>query len=433
MALPGSVVWEVRTDGSDANGGGFVAGASGTDYSQQAAPQKSGADLVIHASNNTKVQPVAAGVAASDVGNLVKIAAGGGFTGGSVPYQIVSQDGTYWTLDRAAGTVGSTGGTYAMGGAFGSPGMLVAVISANGQQAHVGGGTYTLTTATPGSGGPLYFTASSIAFAIYGYNTTRGDGGQPTIHAGNVTNTYLAGHNHANGYAYQYVFENLILDGNNKAGISGINGDQWQCVTMRNLLVQNCPGNGVFNGVAFSTKAVNCGVGFSGAGSARCEGCWADQCTTGFGGGYFGMRACLATNCTTGFSYYNLNSSGCVAYACGTGFYSLRGGAFLDCLAVNSTGYGFRSDAYATVAGCYGYNNTSGNQTGTFWGSIKALSGDPFVDAANGDFRLNDTAGAGAVLRRSGFGVYGQTDNKDIGAVQHGDLAARRFARLIGA
>ena len=40
MALSASTVWEVRpATGSDNNGGGFVTGASGTDYSQQGTAQ----------------------------------------------------------------------------------------------------------------------------------------------------------------------------------------------------------------------------------------------------------------------------------------------------------------------------------------------------------------------------------------------------------
>jgi len=39
VALSAAQILEVRSTGSDANGGGFKAGASGTDYSQQDAAQ----------------------------------------------------------------------------------------------------------------------------------------------------------------------------------------------------------------------------------------------------------------------------------------------------------------------------------------------------------------------------------------------------------
>jgi hypothetical protein len=42
MALNAAVVWDVRTTGNDTNGGGFRAGAAGTDYSQQDAKNTAG-------------------------------------------------------------------------------------------------------------------------------------------------------------------------------------------------------------------------------------------------------------------------------------------------------------------------------------------------------------------------------------------------------
>jgi hypothetical protein len=45
MALSSATVLEVRTTGVDTNGGGFVTGATGTDFSQQNAAQYSGTNL----------------------------------------------------------------------------------------------------------------------------------------------------------------------------------------------------------------------------------------------------------------------------------------------------------------------------------------------------------------------------------------------------
>lgn len=61
-------------------------------------------------------------------------------------------------------------------------------------------------------------------------------------------------------------------------------------------------------------------------------------------------------------------------------------------------------------------------------GSI-ILTGDPFTDAANGDFSPNDTAGAGASVRGAGIGTFLTTpafssttvSHRDIGAAQHED------------
>ena len=45
-AISNDTVFEVRTDGSDTNGGGFVTGASGTNWTLQAAAQYAVTDAV---------------------------------------------------------------------------------------------------------------------------------------------------------------------------------------------------------------------------------------------------------------------------------------------------------------------------------------------------------------------------------------------------
>lgn len=49
---------------------------------------------------------------------------------------------------------------------------------------------------------------------------------------------------------------------------------------------------------------------------------------------------------------------------------------------------------------------------------------DPYIDSANGDFRPNDTASGGALLRGAAeFGAGEVTNNQDVGALQHADPA----------
>ena len=70
MALSASTVWELRTTGSDNNGGGFVAG-TGVDYSTQDNPQANGTNLVIDAVTNTVVTSASHTFDSTDVGNLI--------------------------------------------------------------------------------------------------------------------------------------------------------------------------------------------------------------------------------------------------------------------------------------------------------------------------------------------------------------------------
>ena len=123
MALPSSLVWEVRTTGSDLNGGAFDASlrASGTDYSQQDGPQATYTDLRLDAVDGTKVTSTARPFQASDVGNTIRIPSGiSGMTAGV--YNIRSVAGGVAVLDRACGTAGTSQGTGSirLGGAIGS-------------------------------------------------------------------------------------------------------------------------------------------------------------------------------------------------------------------------------------------------------------------------------------------------------------------------
>src|ERR1044071_7124465 len=110
MAISVNTYWDVRTTGSDNNGGGFVIGSSGTDYSQQDASQYSGTNL---ASTNGTTNPSVVTSAthnfvAADVGNIIRITAGSNWTTGY--YQIVSVSSNAATLDRAVGTAATLSG-----------------------------------------------------------------------------------------------------------------------------------------------------------------------------------------------------------------------------------------------------------------------------------------------------------------------------------
>jgi hypothetical protein len=84
------------------------------------------------------------------------------------------------------------------------------------------------------------------------------------------------------------------------------------------------------------------------------------------------------------------------------------------------------------IMSCFAYNNTGGNFSTNFNQDTKTactvLSGDPFTNAAGGDFSLNNTAGAGALVRDGAAvgawpGISTTTAYQDAGAIQHPDPA----------
>ncbi len=182
MTFSSRVIFEVRATGADTNGGGFIHNASGTDYTQQNAAQKSGTDLEVDSSDSLKVKSSSAGSpVAADVGNLINISAGTFWTTGF--YEIVSQDGTWWTLDRSPAATGSTGAAFGIGGAIACPGVAWNTARVHGTGNHRGfvwiaEGTYGITNSNSSSadvGSKLHYSQCSAQ----GYNIATGRGATP--------------------------------------------------------------------------------------------------------------------------------------------------------------------------------------------------------------------------------------------------------------
>lgn len=446
MALASTVVWEVRTTGDDTNGGGFNSASAGTDYSQQNTPVLTVTDAATSGVGSTTLTSATGGFTSAMVGSVLHLYGGTNLTEGW--YEITGYTDTNTvTLDRAPddGLAGVSGATCKVGGALGSPGGLGAALtnaSTPGQSAWIAGGTYTLTTSTPNtSQGPLEL-PTYTELRIRGYGSIRGDNGKPIIHAGALTALPFM----VSLFGYyindSQVVQDLICDGNNGSGNVGFlaNRSGYLNAYVYRCEANNCAGAG-FSGsqlAATFCKASNCSTGFSTIGGAYA--CYSVGGSRGFVFSAVGTRCavvrCVANGCSiAGFDQntgYEKHLFSCTAYGCGDGFllsgYDINQVA--DCLAVSNSGYGFNTPTgqhTQVLFNCSGYNNTSGNyRTGSDQPILidwLTITGDPFVDAANGDFRLNDTPGAGAVLRGAGLGVYGQTDNQDVGAVQHSDPA----------
>lgn len=171
MAFNAGTQWEVRTTGSDTNGGGFNITSTGTDFSQQDAAQVAFTDLVIGATT-TQLTSVAHPFVAADVGNVINIVSGTGFTVQRV--QVVSVSGVTATCDKACGTAASIGGSGNLGGGLATPTVAFPLIVAQ-NTVWIKAGTYNLSALLT-----VPAVASSAVY-IFGYATTHGDDGTPPV------------------------------------------------------------------------------------------------------------------------------------------------------------------------------------------------------------------------------------------------------------
>lgn len=439
MALSSSTVWEVRATGSDSNAGGFRAGASGTDRSQQDAAHASGVNLTVDAATNTDVAPDGYTPVAADVGNLIQITAGAGFTAGF--YEITAVVSGKWRLDRSPAAVGTAGGTWALGGAMASPGKAAGAVTGN-NLVYVAPGTYTVTTTTANvSGGVVSFAASDAV--MRGYGSSRPDlSTSPTIKAGvGITAVTLVAFNGAQRAA----FVNLCADGSGNTSVRGFGGLASNSVAFR-CLAKNCTNNGFSSpgGTTAFCTATGCSTQPAFSTSGHTIGCVAAANTvTGFsGGGLF--VGCISANNTgassSGFDGGNNFGSAfyrCIAYGNGNhGFSSNQTGFCCDLIAVNNVGWGFLlASPYGSAVrqnlAHYGNGFTGATPAPAPGGSgyqanLIALTAQPFIDPTTTlNFGLNPAGPDYSLLKGMGFGTYPNLPNTiaylDIGAAQHQD------------
>lgn len=440
MALSASSVWETEVGGSDTNGGGFVTGSSGTDWTQQSAAQYS---LTNGVTNGTTT--VATVSASSDmVGNIAYIAGGtGSITAGW--YQIVSQvTGVSITVDRSTGLTTGTGVTITIGGALLSPAIAAANATVVNMLIYVkyNASVFAITSASTNVAAGCVSLFAGVA--MIGYNTTRTaantDALQPTLQLQVSTATLLTAHSAADGC----IYVNLVCDGNSQttSRLNSINAPYILRSTFKN-----------FTGAAGSADCLYCyattnSANIFGGTSIFCE-ATANTATPFFastsGSSFFGCLSYGNTGASTdGFgggsspvanSYVN-----CSSYNNGRHGFFLSGGtrsiAAVNCVATGNGGYGFvwSVTAASICLNCAAYNNTSGAQSGSAAVTIGfiTLTADPFVASASSNFALNNNAGGGALLRAAGFPATWPSGNTadyiDVGAAQHQDSPATIIA-----
>lgn len=438
MALSALIEWDVRTTGSNSNGGGFKSGATGTDYSQQNAAQVAYTDLVIDGALDTKVTSALNPFTANHVGNIINVTGGTGFTTGR--YEVVSVASSAATLDRAVGTTSSTGGTGNLGGSLLTV-QTPFTISVAGNTIWIKAGTYTVTATITDSG-------SGKTTNFYGYNATHSDWGTKPLITTATNSTPLF------SFAAGYItFKNIRMTNSAGTRSTAIQADG----NFPELAVVTC----YFE--HFTTAIDNIGGNFAGIAIFNSE--FYDYSVTGIVANYrmsvFGSYFHGGTN-NAGFAIF---TSGVPALVVRNVFYSNNGyGLYVNATSVFLESNVFHTQRYGVFAGStdgsliannvfWGTTNNAietGNLTGiqannafgtngtdrtlganvapptsAGWGDI-TITVDPFTNAAGNDFSLNSTAGGGAALVGAGFpGVapFG-SGSLDVGAVQKAASAA---------
>jgi hypothetical protein len=431
--------------GADTNGGGFVAGASGTDFSQQNSAQYNASDLVVDASLNTKVTSASHNFVAADVGNLINVSAGSGWTLGF--YEIVSVAANAATLDRSPAATSTTGGTFAVGGALSTISKAFAASSLSNTIWVKASGSYTVTATLTLTG------SHPTPFQFRGYTSTRGDGGKVTwTTATNSTPLLTGGGSNPTNFIFQnFNFTNTA--GTRDVAIHGGVSSQSFLVLFRNCTVDGCKSasTGYANGVSFnlpllsfdSCEIKNCtshGVACS-PGTSFVACLIHDNTTDGIhvtaiGSGLDGTlahiqleRTVVYNNGGKGINFAEpfplgnqsvvlILSNSAVLNSTSDGvFITAQSGnaiyahlLLLNTIIDSNGGFGV-NNAAITLGTFRDYNtawrnNTSGDVNGT--GVVKGpnditLTADPFTNRSALDFSLNSTAGGGAACAAAGF------------------------------
>lgn len=428
----------------------------GSDYSQQNGAQVTVDGVTITGTvqaTTTNLKLTGHTVVASEVGNTY-LSTGGTATAGN--YEIIGISGTdTWIMDRSMGTSTQTS-TGAMGGAFASPGKAGQYHVA-GNDIWIKNGTYTMSSSSNVSGGVLSLSGNEPAGPglngqVIGYNSTRGDL-QTTVQRASLSNIPLLQQSSGS--------QNLITLGGNTTIVDSLQfysngqipgasivsngfanqtrrcyanamGYLYRQLTNSRAFVLDCESNAhTVSAIASGANAVviRCYVhdasSSSGAIAIGNDSFVSDCIIANYGTGTNGAMQ-IGDNCfVQNVTVYNTTGSAGNAFYAGSGVF---GTILANCLAVGSSQVGFAKSGnpnWFILQNCAGYNNTGGDYTTgglVTLENFQTLTGDPFANAAGGDFSLNAIAGAGALCRGMGLpGTYPaglSVSNRDIGAVQ---------------
>lgn len=446
-AISSAMIFETSTAGSNNYPGCFKEGASGTDFTLNAGSYTF-TDLVIDGTTNTKVTSASHNFVAADVGNCMRIRSGTGFTTGV--FEIVSVASNAATLDRSAGTLSSTGGTYNVGGQLLTLAQLNTDMCAGCRGYVHADGTYSITAKVT-----FNYTNSSSVSWVAGYTTTRGDGGRFTVQAGSnfgdrMIDTNIGG---------AFTLKNVTFDPNSNNTVA----------CFRLLAQQNQAENIECKNQTTSTAAITLANQRN-----TCRMCWVHDST--IAGDVIQMSSSNVGNLCEVCVVQNVAGTAAVGFniAEGTCLYCVvdtLSGTTADAFKITDSGpvlvnhwvvYNVTRDSFRVTVinnsliviengiadtAVTVINNQSGttlragdlyndynfyvNMSGTAYTNVTAgshgaaLTVRPFVAVASHDFRLNNTTGGGAAIRAKGWPstmpALSGTFYPDAGIAQHQD------------
>ena len=357
MAKNAATVWEIRTTGSNTNGGGFANLSPGVsvDYSQQDTPILTRADF--QKGTGTNDITTAAGVACftqAMIGNIIWITP----TTIIYFYQITAVSGDLKTITvdvvvpSFTGKTGNVGGAYKFGGTSDQQ-FFSSVSVASGNTVYVQVGTYTLIAG--------YSPHASASVTYIGYNAIRNDNptgaNRPVINCatyGVIFSGSLYAYNliftgtasivitfSVDSGVYNCKFVNTYLAGTDRVAlsmspgvtvrlvfceVSSLRGIGISNISSGSLIVQSCyfhdgncgiraGGMLIVNDCIFSNHSIvgavaPIGINVSGSYEARISGCIFYAATTGIQNTSVLNKACVIVNnifdaCGTGISWYS--------------------------------------------------------------------------------------------------------------------------------
>ncbi len=443
------------------------------DYSRSDTSKVTYTDIVINAGTNTNATSAANPFTINQVGNVWTVTGGTGFT--VQRCTMVSLSGVTATFDRSLGTLGSTGGSARMGGAFGSFGMCGSVWQpGNWIYIKYNATAYSTTSTSSNVSGGYLATAGGTTYAlpwrVMGFDVTPGDAtsNRPTLKHGVSTANELITNSDL------MDISGLIFDGNiasfNTRGVYF----QGQAQVLRRCKFTGfgntalyMPGFGGAYTLAVDCEFTACATATvisiplsTSSQSHNFHSCYIHDNTfdglkhTGSVGGLTVVNCIFATN-KSGSAKHGLwltSTTGLTVINCSfynNGLDGVRCDAATQAVIINSVfdsngQYGINTAAcwLTTLVNNAFYNNTpaayqtANVSTRNILGTV-TLSGSPFSSVGSGDFSLNNTAGAGFACKAAAFPATfpgGTTPSKlDIGAAQSTNTSPATFAGVYAA